>query len=290
LSNSVAIGAEWDGVYIGTFVKARYVGAFDASGKEDLRCIVVAGFVSSSRDWQAFHEAWTTRLSDDGLTYFHMTEFAHSQGAFQIGWKGDNARREKLFGDLVGIIKSHVYRSFACTVEYEHFFRLSASNQKEFAMCAYSLAARTCLRHISDWKKRETGLSCIPIGYAFEEGDEGASMLSDRMWKDGYPRPHFLPKKDGVRKDGSPANAYTPVQAADILAYEIFRLYHDHFEPTPRFTSWDKYRWGIKQFWNHAGSSEWGCYEPKDLEDLNARFSSLSADRKTRDLGDGIQT
>lgn len=70
--------------------------------------------------------------------------------------------------------------------------------------CHYN---RTGLRHISDWNQRESGLSHIPIGYAFEEGDEGASMLSDRMWKDGYPRPHFLPKKDGVRKDGSPANA-----------------------------------------------------------------------------------
>jgi len=31
-------------------VKAKYVGAFDASGKRDLRCIVVAGFVSSVAD------------------------------------------------------------------------------------------------------------------------------------------------------------------------------------------------------------------------------------------------
>lgn len=264
------------------FVKARYVGAFDASGKEDLRCIVVAGFVSSAKDWQAFHEAWTKRLSDDGLTYFHMTEFAHSQGAFENGWRDNKPRRDQLFGDLVGIIQSHAYRSFSCTVEYEQFFNLSTDNQKEFAMCAYSLAGRTCLRHISDWMKREPGLSSMPIGYAFEEGDEGAGMLSERMWKDGYPRPHFLPKKDRLDKDGAPVNAYTPLQAADILAYEIFRLYHDQFEPHPRFTTWDEYRWGIKQFWNSLGSSEWGCYTPKNLNDLNARFTSLSEDRKTR--------
>ena len=262
--------------------KARHVGVFDASGKEDLRCLVVAGFVSSSKDWQLFHEAWMNRLATEGLEYFHMSEFAHSTRQFKHGWKGEKIKRDRLFGDLVGIIQSHAYRSFACTVEYEDFFRLSVENQKEFSMTAYSLAGRTCIKHVSDWKKREPGLSMVPTGYVFEEGDEGASQLSGRMWKDGYPRPHFLPKKDRVDKGGNPVNAYTPLQAADVLAYEIFRLHHDRFDPNPRFLREANRRWGIKAFWNFPGSSEWGFYSPKDLDNLNAKFTSRSEDLKAR--------
>ena len=117
-SVSPGLATNWSEVYMAMLVKntARYVAAFDASGKEDLRCIVVAGFVSSAKDWEGFHQAWRERLAVDGLCYFHMSEFAHSTGTFREGWKGNDDRRKKIFGDLVGIIKSHAYRSFACVM------------------------------------------------------------------------------------------------------------------------------------------------------------------------------
>jgi hypothetical protein len=207
-----------------------------------------------------------------------MPEFAHSTGQFERGWKGNNTKREALFGDLIGIIHSCTYRSFSCIVEYADLHKLSPENQKAYALNAYSLAGRTCVKHVSDWRKREPGMLEIPTGFAFEEGDEGAGMLSDRMWKDGYPKPHFLPKKKRLDRDGSPVYAYTPLQAADILAYEIFRLHHDQFEEHPRFTTFSSWRWGLRQFANLPGADEWGYYSPRDLAALNAKLESLSED------------
>ena len=61
--------------------------AFDASGnKTDQTILLVAGFVSSVEQWMDFDRDWRKRLEDDGIEYFHATEFAHSRGAFE-GWK-----------------------------------------------------------------------------------------------------------------------------------------------------------------------------------------------------------
>lgn len=257
--------------------KARLVGAFDASGKEDQRCLVVAGFISSAADWQSFHTQWTERLKADGLTHFHMVDFAHSQGEF-IGWKDDETHRRNLLAGLMEIIQSHVYRKFGCVIENSEFDQLSEENQREFGLNAYSLAGRTCVADVSKWKKQE-GLSHVPTGYVFEEGDEGAGELSRRMFEDGHSQPHFLPKKDRTGPDGSPINAYTPLQAADMFAYELAKPFKDLLEGKPRVES---FRWGFNQFDHIPG--EPGYYSPKNLVELNVALDSLHP----KDKGTGL--
>jgi hypothetical protein len=60
-----------------------------------------------------------------------------------------------------------------------------------------------------------------PIAYVFEAGDRHRGRLMERMEQDAFPPPIFLPKKDVVR-DGVLYPGFTPLQAADILAYEHF--------------------------------------------------------------------
>ena len=62
------------------FIKTTLAACFDASGKKhgEVR-VVVAGFISSTTDWDAFDLAWRMRLSDDRIEYFHMVEFAQSR-------------------------------------------------------------------------------------------------------------------------------------------------------------------------------------------------------------------
>jgi hypothetical protein len=248
--------------------KARLVAAFDASGKEDQRCLVVAGFISRSSDWQTFHTEWIKRLQEDNLEYFHMVDFAASQDQF-AGWRNDEPRRRKLLGDLMGIIKSHAYRKIGCVIENDEFYRLAEPNQKEFSLNAYTLAARTCVADVSNWKKRE-GLSHVPTGYVFEEGDDGKGMLIKRMQEDGYSLPYFLPKKDRTGPDGDVIGAYTPLQAADLLAYEIAKPYKDVLEGKPQP---DRFRWAFEELLTIPG--ELGYYSPKNLKDLNDRFDEL---------------
>src|SRR5271154_5458785 len=90
-------------------VPAKLIAAFDASGKEDSLCVVVAGFIASHEDWKSFDTQWIKRLKQGGIEHFHMVDFAHSRKQFERGWAEDESRRQRLFGDLIDIIKSHVY-------------------------------------------------------------------------------------------------------------------------------------------------------------------------------------
>jgi hypothetical protein len=159
---------------------ARLIGAFDASGKKDRSCLVMAGFISSANHWQEFHSEWTDRLIADDLKFFHMVDFAASQDQFREGWKDNESRRRKLLGDLVGIIQAHAYRSFINVVENKYFDKLSVENQRLFSLNNYSLAGRGAVAKISEWRKRTSGFEGVPTGYVFEEGDEGSDGLSMR--------------------------------------------------------------------------------------------------------------
>lgn len=255
------------------FVKARLVAAFDASGKQDQACIVVAGFVSSHDDWQSFHTRWTERLHRDGLEYFHMVDFANCRKQFHTGWREDEPRRQSLYGDLIGIIQSHVYRQFACVIENDQFDKLSPESRKEYSLNGYVLACRTCAADVTKWKIRE-GFADVPTGFAFEGGDIGRGMLTKRFLEDGYPAPTFLPKKDAVKSDGTMVNGYTPLQAADILAYELHKPYRDILSEKPRI---ERFRWGFDQLCQIPGVP--GYYSPRNLDELNRKLESLTAER-----------
>jgi hypothetical protein len=194
--------------------------AFDAAGHENQECISVAGFISSVSDWIAFDKAWRERLMTEGLTYFRMSEFAQSSGSFSESAAWSEIRRRRLFGDLLGIIQRHAYRKFGCSVTLVDFAKLSDDMKRHYRLSGYALCGRTTAGHVRQWALEER-LPNAPIAYIFEDGDKGKGNLIERMEKDAFPAPVFWPKKDGIR-DGIERLGFTPLQAADILAYELF--------------------------------------------------------------------
>jgi hypothetical protein len=206
----------------------------------------VAGFISSENDWADFDKAWQARLSADGLSYFHMAEFAQSTGQFH-GWKNQEVKRHKLLYDLMMVIKSHVYRKFGCAIVNEILLtHLSEDLKQEYYLKAYALVGRTYAAKVREWAKMEKFPS--PIELVFEDGDSGKGELFNRLRKDGFPDPVFKPK------------AFTPLQAADFLAYEAFlvmkRLDDENYHC----------RWAIPEF--HKVPGEIGDYTVSDMKDL----------------------
>jgi hypothetical protein len=55
---------------------------FDASGHPTQPVLVVAGFIAPAPEWEHFEREWKDRLAIDGITSFHMQEFAQSSGVF----------------------------------------------------------------------------------------------------------------------------------------------------------------------------------------------------------------
>jgi len=185
---------------------------FDASGKKEESNIAVAGFIAQSQAWTEWEKYWLQRLAIDGLGYFHRREIS------RLG----HAKAGELILDLSKIILDHVAVKVGCFVRNAAIRELFPGEAaREYRMHAYSITGRTCVARIREWTRSWGG----PWPeFVFESGDEGFDYLHKLMVTQGYPQPILKPKKNRVdRKSGLEIKAAVPLQAADLLAYEIFK-------------------------------------------------------------------
>lgn len=112
---------------------------FDASGSENdpkTPYLAVAGYVSTADRWITFSQLWNTRLREDGLDYFRMSEFAHSTKSF-AGWKLEENRRRNLLKDLVELIKTHTIKMFGCAVKISAMQDMTIETRAQFHLTSY---------------------------------------------------------------------------------------------------------------------------------------------------------
>jgi len=247
-----------------------FTACFDAGGSQhDQRFLIMAGFISSADAWTKFDAVWRDRLSQDGISYFHMVEFAHSSKEFRNGWRDNKSRREKLLSELLDIIRAHAFRVFGCAIENKVLLaHLPQKNREEFFLDSYSLAGRDCASQVTQWCLSEH--ISTPVEFVFEDGDLGKGNLMKRLKEDGYSTPSFRFKKDRDTPIGK-APSFTPLQAADFLAYEIFvgckNMEQKGYRP----------RWALEEFLRMPGYV--GLYERENLEALDKNltfYKSLS--------------
>lgn len=222
-----------------------FTAALDASGSPDHHIFVVAGFVAPDEAWDEFGPKWNARLAEDGLDHFHMVEYAQSLGPWK-SWKGDEPRRRRLLADLVGIVASHASRKFGSVIARLRLKRIDQSLLDHFNLEDYSLAGRTIAADIRRWAARDR--MGKPITMFFEHGDKGRGKLMKAFESDGLPEPVFRRKKE-----------YAPLQAADLLAYEIFNAAEKAERNQLRSV-----RWALGQFDKLPG--EPGIYLDQDIE------------------------
>jgi hypothetical protein len=214
----IAGGVDWRDVILSAFTCY-----FDASGKEsDQPVVATAGYVACAEAWVSFERDWLKRLGEDGLTYWHTSEFNGHTGEFEKGWKGNNERKRKLVVDLVQIIRDNVGRQFGSSVKVSDIERVFTVEQKRrYSVSASSLTAAACAAAVRLWT-RSQHLRSLPE-LIFEEGDKDEDATVSRMLvQEGFPLPIFKPKKKRIDSHGLVREPAIPLQAADLLAYEIF--------------------------------------------------------------------
>ena len=196
---------------------------FDASGsEEDQPNLAVAGFISNAESWMEFEDRWLERLHRDDLAYFHTSEFNSSQGQFVEGWKDNEVRRTRLIVDLVQIIKETANRKVGMVVLNKNVQAGFSEEQRlRWHIRSYSLAGRTCAARVREWAESWHASSVPEL--VFEEGDSGRDELTRLLVEEsGFAHPIFKPKNDRLDKHGMVVKAAVPLQASDLLAYELF--------------------------------------------------------------------
>lgn len=198
-------------------------GAFDCSQDPPKKHFIMAGFVSSAEEWARFDERWRERLRADNLPYFHMHAFAQSfsypKPPFDETWAGNKARREALLSDLLDIIASHAWRKFGSVLPVDMVQLFSDVARNTFMPSLIATAGRLIWSDVETWRRREKFQQ--PARMVFEDGDGDKGSLISAMKEVTGRSPSFEPKKDNPEKE---ILAFTPLQASDILAYEIQKI------------------------------------------------------------------
>jgi hypothetical protein len=247
-----------------------FIACFDAGGSQhDQNFLVVAGFISSADTWKRFDTAWRERLEQDDLSYFHMVDLAQSTEEFKEGWKNNEPRRQKLLADLMEIIQKYAFRRFGCAVNNELFLlHLSKERREEYFLDAYALAGMDCTAQVLRWCKTQPAPEFHTVRFVFEDGDLGKGKLIKRFSNDLDMTPFFEPKQDKLTEHGKIA-AFTPLQAADFLSYEILKgckeMINRKHNP----------RWGLEQFIQMPG--ELGIYDQENIEALDMNHQVAKA-------------
>lgn len=188
----------------------------DASGSTSpAKVFTLAGWIGDAQAWADLDNRWKGVLPD-GLRAFHMREFAHCRGNFE-GWS--EAERRELMGELLEILcSSRLIGSVAFSVN-RAWFHHSIDPETErwiggligFSITEFAAAAKSFLGNVAHFQV----LAPNPqVAVVMESGDRYS----------GYVAGEFNNAQDispFVSFRLAPKEACVPLQAADLLAWEV---------------------------------------------------------------------
>ena len=240
-----------------------YTAYLDESGThEGSEIVSVAGFVAAALDWERLSADWQTTLADYGLEYFHMADFESRQGPY-AAWT--RACREGCLNRLLDTIFEHVSQSIACIIPKRSFDLTMSARAKLWCGDAYGLAALGCWRTLCNTAKdpRLDGVLAVTmesgalgrhaIGNIHAEG----SKVAD--WRSANP----------IRSLAFEDKRYfPPLQAADIMAYELYKQGLRQFGYETRGV-----RYPLRQL--VRSPKQWGYPDDDELREVNRYLDSL---------------
>ncbi len=234
-----------------------YTAYYDDSGSpDDTLAVAVAGFVASDAQWTEFERNWNDTLRQFGISLFHMNEFAGSRGEFSR-FKENKPDREVFLRKLIADIILRVSHACGHGVLMNDYRAVNAvyAMDDPYELTPYALCGRTCVASVSNWARRR-GIPENQIRFVFEDGSQGKGTLEQRILRDKKISPVFKKKSECV-----------PLQAADLLAYEILKGHRFIFEKGIEF--FEELRYPLKRLSTLVREpGDLGTYEQKDLEQL----------------------
>jgi hypothetical protein len=191
---------------------------FDDSGTHaESEVVTVAGYISSAEQWKVFEQEWGSALNEWGLEFFHMSKFANKAPGY-ADWT-DQDRRFR-FARLVGVMNRHVIASVGIAIPKRAFDQIFPKKAKRFVGGAYGLAATACFLEVA--RVLEPDYPSARIAYVFEAGTRGSGEISKVFnWNFDDREQRSKMKLLSITFEGK---EFLPLQAADILAYELYRL------------------------------------------------------------------
>jgi len=184
---------------------------FDDSGhKDDTDFVVAAGFSGRLISWLPFEQEWKNVLARFGLTYFHMVTLKGYKGEFAQFKNRD--RLMELSDALIGCIEKYAEFSTGALVDVAAYNKM---NQEFFLQesvgVPFALAGSVATHRAVSWLEKAWPKHRWLM--LFESGTDGWDEMSAECFARWGNRPHPANYIDQI-----------PVQAADVLAWELNRV------------------------------------------------------------------
>ena len=188
------------------------------------KIISVGGCINEAETLDNFSRAWQERLDKWKLPFFHMTDWAALRGDYKTWSKPVAERRLR---ELLDLIRDFGIGTFGVAVSRKEFSGVSAMYPKAKRRCggAYGYLGQRCLVQLREmwggyFEDLGNGGDTADVSYYFEDGTAGYGAI-EKAW---YRARETVLWRDvlitRLRKQDSP-----PLQAADIVAYELRELY-----------------------------------------------------------------
>ena len=244
---------------------------FDESGThEGSEAVAVAGYLSTPDLWQKFEVEWRKTLAEFGIDFFHMTDFAARRQQF-AGWPEE--KRRACLSKLIDITNRHVIASVGTVIpvrDYQAAFSKKADN---FVGGPYGVAAMACFSEVA----KTFNLIGVhgQVAYVFETGARGSGQVHKAFtWLEQNPGSKAEMRLLALSFQNK--REYCPLQAADILAYELYLYFPKSVKKSGR-----PVRYGVKAL--AEAPRDWGRLDMAVLEEW-ARIVEIRADMDESEL------
>jgi hypothetical protein len=194
-----------------------YTVYLDESGTHTAsEAVAVAGYIAPPGAWAQFEVEWRAALTDLGVEAFHMAPFSNRAGRY--AWWPEEKRRDGL-ARLIGIVNDRALASVGVVLPVHLYDRLLTGTARERSGGPYGLAAVACAMEVAEILRADEE---AVADYVFENGALGRGQLA-KVLRDnaGSPEARNWSRIASVRFEDK--RRYLPLQAADILAYELYK-------------------------------------------------------------------
>ncbi len=203
------------------------IGYFDETGHPkdpNVRSFGIIGCLGSSESWLEFDRRWSEALSQEGVEWFHAKDFKHRSGVF-AGWA--ETRREAFFARLVEAINKHVEQLMG-------FSKWLDADRRKLRE-EYLLMHEYLVRHV-------VANSQEKVNFVFAKHPEVNPLEHHTFLREELNRLSNHYEKIGDLTLSDPREK-TPLQAADLIALEVFGWDSDNPRIPAMFRRPFAFRW-----------------------------------------------
>lgn len=247
---------------------ALLVAYLDESGThKGSRITAVSGFVGTKDTWAEIENSWKEALADFEVPAFHSVDCEQGEGDFS---RMDIALRVALVNRLARLIgrqKGRLLPVWSAVFndgweKVQRIGRFGEAHPKPFHLCFRYVAQR-----LSDWSARQAGGSQIALVYAEQSEFERSVLDLYSAYRDTRREGRF------VSLTIASPRVYVPLQAADLLAYEMNWDWTELEYGANRETLTSRYRTPLKFIRDGLGVLAGGGYDEDAIRLHMRRFN-----------------